>query len=1590
MPNIAIYPKGTTDFFSQGFGILSDVIYSTTTETASTTGNVSSKLEMQYPVDGHLSNKLIEGNFIRVSMSKDSNDYAIYEITDSLKEDTGTLTIYGDPYSDRIGRMSFEHGGEHTVKASASSILESAIGDIKDFPSWFKVTTNLSKVIDISKNSPYENLSKLLDEVNTKVSGKIKYGVNYIQIYSDLGTDRTDIILRDDMNTTSVKIKTDYSKIVNRIIPLISNKDEKGNITEGTHLGKIISSNKPNEFIDYWAGSVIKVDSQDEANTYFNRTHVDRPVQTVTVVPISYDANLSTVRLFDRLTVYSTKLKFSSKLRVSERVIDNLTGEVTSFKLGDTSPSIVKTITERNEQLFNQVQEISNTVISANHKNTTYHGNAEPTVPIEGDLWYKEEDGETYLQIYQNGEWIDVVSTKTQKLIKDSVDQALLTAHSDAAEMDKKNADSLNEFEEKHSEDMKATSEALDLAANSAANEGRLAAADAKKYADGVASKALSDANTALTIARSDIDISISQAKSEAIESAKVADGLIHQEVTSTADSINLTISQNKSEADGKISKAQTDATQALDGLNAKVSKTDYDKKTGDLDKAVGSAALTADSAALSITKYQSTADGKFNSQSAAIDANSTAISAKVSQTVYDLNNQRVSDKLAEFEQRADGFDLTVKKVDNLSIGDRNYVLDTGNPKVQISNGNSNQDLYNSAKLVAPLNMIAKANEMYELSFDYELSVDLSVPTNVSIFFNQSPWYEQRFTVPAHTKTGNFHTFVKIGDDILNANPAPTVLTFRIQKEIPSGEKITYSSVFMKKTTVPTTWTPAPEDTDNALTVQQTAISANADAIKLKASQTDFDKAKDEYDEQISNIDVKADKISESVTKLTGKVNELGQINQLFNTEFSPDMQGWYEGQPSGLYSSDKHYSGPGKPLDQSFGYMVQGGAYGNSNSLRLDLPNSVHSFHQDLVPVFETTSIAAQIRYVSFGVNSTVSAAIYLMYYDGQKNYIGQDAVNSPKSEGTWGTIQKFVKAPKYTRYVSFTIMTNGSIGTTHFAQPMMVFDTKIGQYTQGPYNNNSAIQTLREQTSDSFKQEVEDRKTGDSTTLSQSKEYVSLEIKKSESGTDAKFKASSDMMYAAISKSNLIANSEFDPTNVGWLKFTNSIGFTPTETVNLNLTGSFSDWAIKGGSRLMDYSDKQWIISELAAVNGYVMSASVIAGRVSVPGNVVQALDIRIGYFDVNKKLIGSNSMGNPINVSTYKGLQLYKLENMKPTAGTRYAGLIIAHSGPATDVITQPMLCYGPKALPYSPRYGNDSSSTIIQLQKDNWAIGITNNIGNLINGINGDGSNVRIAAKKLIIDQDVTIGGTGWLNGAVIKKASIGSAQIGQIDASDGRIINLDVKYLSGDSTNFIKSKWKSAFTNVDITGDGMSIGAGRSSITMLSDGIHMAAWNSVTNKTELVGGLRMAKLNTKGNDYIDYLTLLVDGYETLGSGQNAVNGGDGFAVAVSNGKNNDAKMKLSWESERSAKARGVNYGWNFWDPVTFRNPYINVPGAYQGLRIENVKHANGTIYPAIVGEARGVGILFGSTELYLMRNNRAYALGDILTGTRFNI
>lgn len=1520
MANIALYEAGTTDFFSQGMGVLSDVISSTSTETASTTGNESSKLELQYPVGGFLANKLTEGRFVRVSRSIDSSDYAIFEITDTLRDDSGVITVYGTPYSDRLGRMSFENGGKFKEYHSVQVALDAAKAQMKGFPSWFHLTSDLSQAVDFTKDQPYENFSKFLEALNKKVGGNIYYGLTNIRIYSKRGTDRTDIVLRDDLNTKAIKVKTDYTKIVNRIIPLLPVKDEKGNDTQETKVGKIVESGYANKFIDYWAGTVIQVKTQDEANTYFNRTKIDRPTQTVTVDPIELDIDLSDVKLFDQISVYSSKLDFTNKLRVSERTVDNLTGEVRSFKLGNTSPSIVASIVQSNQDIFNQIKEIGNSVISANGKNQLFFGSAKPRNPHEGDLWYKEVDGESYMMVYHNGEWVEVISTK----FKDLLDKQI----SDVLQSSKEYSDNLN------------TAIASEVGKIKSDVNTQLQTAKTERDELGKKADAIQqDVNTRLEAAALDRKKLSDESKQLAKTATDHAEDLFTQantnaktEAQNALQSANEALEQAKKDLNGGISNVHSETVKNAKLIAGKVSQSDYNTKTAELDSKVGTVQLTAEKAALALESYKKTADGNISANKAEIAAANNLIKQKVSQSDYNARTKTVDNKMGQFsidmekaltqisevssrvndmkqinllsntdftpdtqgwdtwgssglrlpyksslngdvgaitigfntqnvEPADDGmsiaFDQTVPLGGSaynsvVSLGWRSYLGGMGDGMYGhvflIFRDKDNNILYNKSDNTLDMaDWITRGQDVWERK---ELN-NISVPHNTVAVTVR---FQVRQGILAYLAQPILVTGPKVGSYIAgnynnNARVASVEVALDGITELVKDPKNGLSAVRTLAANGQTLAIEARDKananaksitkvTETANGTQTTVSKMNGQVSELETKQTQTakqvtteikdrksgDKAvetamKNLVSTQITSVtegykslnNQTAQSFNTKIEKLDQQYNSLGQINHLRNTEFVPDLEGW---------STSESSTGVTTPYRQ---YMFNG-----SNMLTFDTRNQTTKKYASIKQVIPFATSGSN-RVVSLSWWSRIATNANNLYgnchirsYDSKMNKLSDVVHDWDKS--TSMTLQTFenVSIPDGATTIAVTFAIREGM-LAFVAKPMLTYQKTVGLYVQGVYDNSNKVESNRTQlvnmiqdkvedytkkieavrttTAKQITDEVKDRKNGDSTVTTKLSTMIDERARSLKNGYESYSNQQAQSIIFGIEQTNKLLNTDFKSGYDGWtLKNPESGTGSPASISITNGYKSSNGFRINSYSKNVNNADAYYSICQDVPVPRFINKVS-FKTKFFVYATMGGSND----YFSAN--IIGYDSNNNQTGalrggsiIGQYNGHLSTWLdsssvfEDLDVPASTSYIRIKMYVRGRMSVNISQPMLVFNQSyAGIYTPgSYSDVSTNTVLSLLKDKWSIGIADNANKLISGINGDRSGLAIIAKKVTISQDTVVQGKSWLNGAVMKDASISRAKIGKLNVSDADIINVNVDKLSGNKANFIET------------------------------------------------------------------------------------------------------------------------------------------------------------------------------------------------------
>ncbi|WP_337089976.1 hypothetical protein [Leuconostoc pseudomesenteroides] len=452
---------------------------------------------------------------------------------------------------------------------------------------------------------------------------------------------------------------------------------------------------------------------------------------------------------------------------------------------------------------------------------------------------------------------------------------------------------------------------------------------------------------------------------------------------------IKQTFTQYQQSNDGKVSKAQTDATQALGQVATKVSQTDYDTKTGDLTTKYTQVKQTVDSQATDIVDIKATATSqasKINSISSDVDG--------TKQSISDINTEQ-GNQSSKINQISSDVDGTKQAITDIQTADGKQDVRMGNIETSVSGVKSDFSTYKTTNDGA----VNTAQTTAQTAVD-------GLKTKVS----QTDY---------NTKTGQLQTDLTATTQ--TANQAKTDIV-------------------------------SIKETDGKQDARMTQIESDASGVKTTVSDLQTTQGKQSGD--ISTLQQRADGFDATVTSINNKVNGLGQVNQLFNTEFSPDFAGWYSG-----YSATSGKFTTTTPLSSDSSWSLSSEKFNGSNVLLRTYGSGNSSINSGLIPVGASTPVSVSMSAKSSSdYTGTVTLAFYLRYYDANTNYITQKAWNSNKVT-SWSTFTFNDTTPANTAYIVFNILTNGNAGNSSYSQPMLVFASTVGKYVQGNYNNNSAI---------------------------------------------------------------------------------------------------------------------------------------------------------------------------------------------------------------------------------------------------------------------------------------------------------------------------------------------------------------------------------------------------------------------------------------------------------------------------------------------------------------------------------------------------
>lgn len=788
-----LYSSDEVDFLNNGLGQLWDLYDVDIHEQR----NGLLNLTAYYPVNGQHYADISEGNIILakpsplddnhafriVSVALDITGYAVmieadsitYDLTNNLSK---TIHMLGD--------------GQAAMTAIQKSTLHPHI-----FTFYSDIThTSESQLRYVN---PMEAIAGTQGSFLQIWGGELKRENRRVAMFNRRGRDNV-ATFRLGKNIAGLKYTVDVSNLTTEIVPTVTvNSTDVSRTIEGATVQSSRMGNYPlvySKMVD--VSQDVKVDegdTDDQIKAKINafaadwfvksaNTGKDLPEVTVEVEVESLQdsadyadkfAKLETIGLTDTVTVYVPEFGVNVTAIVNELHYDPVAERVTKLSIGTAKASWADSNKNALNELQDKVTEVkeqaTQAVISANGKNSIYSGRNAPAHPQEGDTWFWDDGTDSGIRIFTNGDWVDSVDTKTLERINNAVDGAIETSKTYTDELNEKQVQNTNALNDKVDKSVKELTDSQ---------------------------QAISSQATAYT------DSAVADANAKAVQ-------------------IGQTTAQN---AQKSLDEKATTLQQSID---TKVAKTDYDKKTGELATNVNTAQQTADTATQTIGTYKESNDKRIYAAETNIQKNADAIKLTVSKIDFDKATGKINGDVSSLQQRADGFDATVTKVNNLAVGGRNILLGTSDWSGGSARWNyrsiSMDGLYRGTVIAttasawkSPMYLIQNAG-ILQVGKTYTFSTYVrntsDTDTRVAFYYDANIVTQQAYSValPAHTDwTRVFVTFKVLKDPTTSTQG----LRWEAQNVVTNGQ-IQFAGYKLEEGNVATDWTPAPEDINTQL-----------------------------------------------------------------------------------------------------------------------------------------------------------------------------------------------------------------------------------------------------------------------------------------------------------------------------------------------------------------------------------------------------------------------------------------------------------------------------------------------------------------------------------------------------------------------------------------------------------------------------------------------------------------------------------------------------------------------------------------------------------------------------------------------------
>jgi phage minor structural protein len=372
---LTIYNEFTTNFNNNGIGILRDVISANIIEEL----NGCYELEMEYPIKGHLSEEIKEGNVIKARSVESYQLFRIKHVKKNLNRKTVVATHIFYDWNDDFIEDTYPQ--KLAGQAALTWLVDHTVNSNKKFTAYSDIT-KIATARYVRRN-PVECLIGNIDNSFVNVwGGELERDNFTIKMLENRGKD-TGYKIIFSKNLTGIEVDIDYSNVITKVMPqgfdglLLPEK-----YVESSHINEY-----PNEKIKKVEFSEVQIVDDDEhpennvneetayellrtkAKELFDKDKIDVPVVDIKVELIElsktreykgkYDF-LETLKLGDTLYTKVDALDVDISIKIVKYQWDVLKERYISLELGNIKSNYVTTQINQQKQNQEEFERIPN------------------------------------------------------------------------------------------------------------------------------------------------------------------------------------------------------------------------------------------------------------------------------------------------------------------------------------------------------------------------------------------------------------------------------------------------------------------------------------------------------------------------------------------------------------------------------------------------------------------------------------------------------------------------------------------------------------------------------------------------------------------------------------------------------------------------------------------------------------------------------------------------------------------------------------------------------------------------------------------------------------------------------------------------------------------------------------------------------------------------------------------------------------------------------------------------------------------------------------------------------------------------------